>query len=94
MGKALRIGVITAYLEEDWHSQQLVAAAARYGEPIIIRPEQIGAKLNADGVSLVAEGIDLQSIDGFVLARGFGELGNSEFWNAAGKSWSTVSMPC
>jgi len=79
MGSTLRIGIITAYLDEDWHSQQLVAAAARYGETVVIRPEQLGARLIPSGVSLVANGLDLQAIDGFVLARGFGDQGNSDF---------------
>ncbi len=26
MGTALRIGIITAYPQEDWHSQQLIDA--------------------------------------------------------------------
>ncbi|MHB9130186.1 MAG: RimK family alpha-L-glutamate ligase [Armatimonadota bacterium] len=79
MGKALRIGIITAYLEEDWHSQQLVTAANQWGEAIVIRPELLGARLSPDGIALVADHLDLETIDGFILARGFGERGNSDF---------------
>lgn len=79
MSEALRIGVITAYLAEDWHSQQLVAAANRAGTAVVIRPESLGASLSSHGVSVLASGVDLQSIDGFILARGFGERGNSDF---------------
>jgi ribosomal protein S6--L-glutamate ligase len=79
MGKSLRIGVITAYLEEDWHSQQLVEAAGRYGEVVVIRPEQITAWLTPEGVTVRADGVDMKSINGFVLARGFGDRGNPDF---------------
>ncbi|HOF86868.1 MAG TPA: RimK family alpha-L-glutamate ligase [Armatimonadota bacterium] len=79
MGEALRIGIVTAYLEQDWHSQQLVAAVARIAEPCIIRPDQLGAAVMPDGVSVLAQGIDLTALDGFILARGFGDRGNSDF---------------
>ncbi len=79
MGKTLQIGVITAYLQEDWHSQQLVEAAGRYGEPVVIQPEVLSARLTHAGVDVMAAGVDLAGIDGFVLARGFGEHGNSDF---------------
>lgn len=79
MGGTLRIGIITAYLSEDWHSQQLVEATNRYGTAVVIRPESLGARLTPERVSLIAAGLDLDSVDGFVLARGFGERGNSDF---------------
>lgn len=79
MGTALRIGVITAYPEDDWHSRQLIDAAGRFGEAVVIRPEQLGARLSRTGVVLMAHGIDLHALDGFVLARGFGDHGNPDF---------------
>ena len=79
MGESLRIGVITAYLDEDWHSQQLVDAANRFGHAIVIKPESLGARLSPNGISLVSTEVELQSVDGFVLARGFGERGNPDF---------------
>jgi RimK family alpha-L-glutamate ligase len=79
MGIALRIGIITAYPKEDWHSQQLMKAAQRYGEVSVIRPENLGARVTRDGITLLAEGVDMGRIDGFVLARGFGDRGNSDF---------------
>lgn len=79
MGDALRIGIITAYLNEDWHSQQLVRATGKYGDAVVISPESLGARLTSDGVSLLAAGLDIESLDGFILARGFGERGNADF---------------
>jgi len=79
MGKALRIGIITAYYQEDWHSQQFVMAAKRHGEAVVIRPDMLGARLGRSGVTLESSDLNLQDIDGFVLARGFGEHGNSDF---------------
>lgn len=79
MGETLRIGIITAYLQDDWHSQQLVEVANRVGEVVVIRPESLGARLTQHGVSVIAAEVDLQTIDGFILARGFGERGNADF---------------
>lgn len=79
MGKALRLGLITAYLEEDWHSQQLLAAAARHGEVVVIRPEEFAARLTPAGVAVLLTAGEVATLDGFVLARGFGERGNSDF---------------
>lgn len=79
MGKALRIGIVTAYLDEDWHSQQLVLAAQRVGEAVVIRPELMSARLTPEGVTVMARDLELPSIDGFILARGFGERGNADF---------------
>ncbi|MHB9023570.1 MAG: RimK family alpha-L-glutamate ligase [Armatimonadota bacterium] len=79
MGTALRIGIITAYPKEDWHSQQLMKAAQAYGEVTVIRPEHIGARVTREGVCLLADGLDIETMDGFVLARGFGDRGNSDF---------------
>lgn len=79
MGKAQRIGIITAYPEEDWHSQQLIEAALCYGETVVIRPELLHARLSHSGVTVHVDNVDFASIDGFVLARGFGEKGNSDF---------------
>lgn len=79
MSRALKIGIITAYLEDDWHSQQLVAAARRLGEPVVIRPDQLQARLSPAGVMVMAEQLNLEAIDAFVLARGFGDAGNADF---------------
>lgn len=79
MASTRRIGVITAYLEQDWHSQQLVAAVDRCAEAVVIRPEQLGAQVMPEGVSVVAADVELASIDGYILARGFGERGNADF---------------
>lgn len=79
MGESRRIGIITAYLSEDWHSQQLVTVANRYGIAVVIRPESLGARLTDTGVSLIAAGLDLDTVDGYILARGFGDRGNSDF---------------
>jgi ribosomal protein S6--L-glutamate ligase len=80
MGATLRIGIITAYLAEDWHSQQLVASANRQGiAQVVIRPESLGARLTPQGVTVLAQGVDLGTLDGYILARGFGDVGNSDF---------------
>lgn len=75
----MRIGIITAYPEEDWHSRQLIAAADRCATAIVIRPEQLAAQITRDGVRVLAEGVDLETVDGYILARGFGEHGNPDF---------------
>ena len=79
MGNSLRIGIITAYPEEDWHSRQLIDAAGRRAECLVIRPEQLRARVGHEGVTLSAASLDLRDVDGFLLARGFGDLGNPDF---------------
>jgi len=79
MGKALRIGIITAYPEEDWHSKQLIDAADRQGTAVVIRPERLSARISRDGVRVLSDEVDLATVDGFVLARGFGDAGNPDF---------------
>lgn len=79
MGTALRIGIITAYPQEDWHSRQLIDAVERLGEAVVIRPEILGARLTPAGVSVFAANTLLPTLDGYILARGFGEKGNSDF---------------
>jgi len=79
MGKALRIGIITAYPEEDWHSMQLIRAAGQYGEAVVIRPERLAARITRDGIRVLSDDLDLDTMDGFVLARGFGDAGNPDF---------------
>ncbi len=79
MGKALRIGIITAYPREDWHSEQFIEAVHRFGEAVVIRPENLGARLTQSGVTVFVGTSESPAVDGFVLARGFGEKGNSDF---------------
>lgn len=78
-GKALRIGIITAYPEDDWHSRQLIAAASQVGDVVVVRPETLAARVLRGGTQLLAGEEDLASIDGFVLARGFSDRGNPDF---------------
>jgi ribosomal protein S6--L-glutamate ligase len=79
MGKALRIGIITAYPDEDWHSRQLIDATARLAEAVIISPERLSARISRQLVQVLSDEVDLSTVDGFVLARGFGERGNPDF---------------
>jgi ribosomal protein S6--L-glutamate ligase len=79
MGKALRIGIITAYPEDDWHSGQLVEAAGRYGEAVVIRPERLAARITREDIRIMSDQVDIETVDGFVLARGFGDAGNPDF---------------
>ena len=79
MGKALRIGIITAYPEDDWHSGQLIQAAGRYGEAVIIRPDRLAARITRENILLMSDQVNMETVDGFVLARGFGDAGNPDF---------------
>ncbi len=79
MRRELRIGVITAYPEEDWHSRQLLDAAAACGTVTVIRPEQLSATVTPAGIRVQAREVALDTLDGFILARGFGDRGNPDF---------------
>jgi tetrahydromethanopterin:alpha-L-glutamate ligase len=79
MGRVPRIGIITAYPEEDWHSRQLMEAADRYGGHVVIRPETVSARVSARGTVIRVAGGARDGLGGCVLARGFGERGNPDF---------------
>lgn len=78
MKHTIRIGVVTAWPEEDWHSQRLIRAFERRAETIAIDPATFSAIVLAGSVRVLADGTPAASFDAFVLARGLGRSGDPD----------------
>jgi ribosomal protein S6--L-glutamate ligase len=77
MERFIRIGVVTAWPEDDWHSKRLLAACARRAETCAIDPGELAASVGPAGLSAAAGGAPLHA-DALVLARGLGRSGDGD----------------
>ena len=78
MDREIRIGIITAWPEADWHSQRLIASLARRADARALDPAQLAAIVDEEGVSVTAAGQAAAAFDAFVLARGMGRAGDPD----------------
>jgi ribosomal protein S6--L-glutamate ligase len=78
MDRGIRIGVVTAWPEEDWHSRRLLAACAKRGEAIAIDPAALAASTEGPGVRTSVGGAPAERFDAFLLARGLGRAGDPD----------------
>jgi tetrahydromethanopterin:alpha-L-glutamate ligase len=78
MERDIRIGVITAWPDVDWHSRRLLAACGRRAETKALDPAEFGAIVDDDGVAVSAAGERAGAFDAFVLARGMGRAGDPD----------------
>jgi tetrahydromethanopterin:alpha-L-glutamate ligase len=79
MDNDIRIGIVTAWPEDDWHSERLVTAFSRLGEATVIDPAELSANVDEEGVvSVSAAGLGSEAFDAFVLARGMGRSGDPD----------------
>jgi tetrahydromethanopterin:alpha-L-glutamate ligase len=75
----IRFGVVTAWPEEDWHSQRLLRAFARRGSSVAIDPAELAVRVGPAGLTACAgDGADLASFDAVVLVRGLGRGGDGD----------------
>lgn len=78
MGRFIRIGVVTAWPADDWHSERLLAAFGRHAEAVAIDPADLGTHVERDSVDVTAGGAPARAFDAFVLARGLGRSGDPD----------------
>ncbi len=78
MKRFVRIGVVTAWPEGDWHSDRLLAACARRSEAVPIDPADLSARVDRGGIAVLAGGAPAIGFDAFLLARGFGRSGDPD----------------
>jgi ribosomal protein S6--L-glutamate ligase len=78
MKRFIRIGVVTAWPEDDWHSARLLEACARRAEAVPLDPAVLAARVEPDGVSVLAGATPASGFDAFLLARGFGRAGDAD----------------
>jgi ribosomal protein S6--L-glutamate ligase len=78
MKRFIRIGVVTAWAEGDWHSERLLAACARRADAVAVDPVSLAARVERDSVLVLAGGAPAAGFDAFILARGLGREGDPD----------------
>lgn len=78
MKRFIRIGIVTAWPEDDWHSERLLAACARRAEAVAVDPAVLAARIERDAVVVLAGGAPAVGFDAFILARGLGRGGDPD----------------
>jgi tetrahydromethanopterin:alpha-L-glutamate ligase len=78
MERFIRIGVVTAWPEDDWHSERLLAACGRRAEAAAIDPAALATRVERDQVLVLAGGAPAGRFDAFLLARGLGRAGDAD----------------
>jgi ribosomal protein S6--L-glutamate ligase len=77
-----RIGVISAYPEEDWDAQRIWEAAARRAEAVLLAPSDFAARIGSQGgpraTLITAGGRDSRDFDLFLTPRAVGDEGDAE----------------
>jgi len=75
----MRLGIVTAFPTQDWHSQRLIEAAQRRGRAVVLDPADFSVEINGGGPLVRVRGKNASRYDAFILARGLGEEGNPDF---------------
>lgn len=74
----VRFGVVTAWPDEDWHSQRLLDACARLGEAATVDPSALGAFVGHGAVEFQLGLRSGASFDALLIARGLGRAGDPD----------------
>jgi ribosomal protein S6--L-glutamate ligase len=78
MKRFIRIGVVTAWPEDDWHSERLLASCSSRAETVPIDPAALGSRIDRDAIEVSAAGAPASGFDAFILARGLGRAGDPD----------------
>ena len=76
--QVLRIGVISAYTDHDWHAQRIALAAARYDHVDILSPTDFSAEVRSGAPRVQARGRDAREYDLFLTPRALGDDGDAD----------------
>ncbi len=74
----IRFGVVTAWPEDDWHSQRLLAACDRRGLATALDPADLACLIAEDTFTRGEMGRAVRGFDVFILARGLGRRGDPD----------------
>lgn len=74
----LRIGIISAYPDEDWHAQRIALAAARRDHVDVLAPTEFAAELRAGAPRVTVRGRDAAEWDLFLTPRALGDEGDPD----------------
>jgi ribosomal protein S6--L-glutamate ligase len=73
-----RIGIFTAYPDDDWHSRRIVEAARAHGEVDLLSATDLTAEIDRDGCRMRVRAEDWSRWDLFLTPRAIGEEGDGE----------------
>jgi tetrahydromethanopterin:alpha-L-glutamate ligase len=74
----LRIGVISAYPDLDWHAQRIALAAGRHDHADILQPTDFCAEVKSGASRVQARGRDAREYDLFLTPRALGDEGDAD----------------
>lgn len=75
------MGVISAYADEDWHTQQIVGAARAQGQVVVLSPTDMAAEMDGPGSDwqgLMINGVEASQFDVILTPRALGDAGNHD----------------
>jgi len=75
---AARLGIISAYPDEDWHAQRIAAAAAERAHVEILNPLDFSADVCIGGARILVRGEPHGRFDAFLTPRALGDEGDHE----------------
>jgi tetrahydromethanopterin:alpha-L-glutamate ligase len=78
MRESIRIGVVTAWPDDDWHSARLLGACSRRAEAVLLDPAALAARIDETGVTILAGEEPASRFDAFLLVRGLGRSGDPD----------------
>src|SRR5437868_5995448 len=76
--RVLRIGVISAYPDDDWHARRIVEAAARVDRVDVLAPTEFSAEVAGRCVRIMVRGRDAGEWDLFLTPRALGDDGDAD----------------
>jgi tetrahydromethanopterin:alpha-L-glutamate ligase len=76
--KVLRIGVISAYPDDDWHAGRIVEAAAREHRVDVLAPTEFAAEVEGGHSRVTVRGRDSGTWDLFLTPRALGDDGDAD----------------
>jgi RimK family alpha-L-glutamate ligase len=75
----LRIGVVTAFASDDWHSARLIRAVEERGaEAVVLDPATFSMGLSGNGLAVESQGRSVLALDALLLARGLSPRGDGD----------------
>jgi tetrahydromethanopterin:alpha-L-glutamate ligase len=78
MKRFIRIAIVTAWPEDDWHSKRLLEACGARGDVIAMDPASLSAGFGATGLAVSRHAEPVLGVDAFILARGMGRTGDPD----------------
>jgi ribosomal protein S6--L-glutamate ligase len=77
-GHVVRIGIISAYPDEDWHAQRIARAAGRCGQAEVLSPLDFAGEAGPGGARLTVRGEPHGRFALFLTPRAIGEQGDAD----------------